>query len=248
MATSHFRDALPPSRSAAFGTALVVALALLPFAVRGAVVAWFAQSYVAQSAYKLPLLAAPVGWRLFADNRRGWNAWWPVREPLPGRRTVAMAVGFAAAFVGAAIVTVANLAPVLGIDPAVLREHLDRRFALNPFVVCVVAVYLFSINAGLEELHYRAWLDRELSRRLGNAVGIGTSAVLFALLHVFVFAGMPGAGLLPQTLLVAALTMAGAAWSWLSRRPGGIHAAWLSHGLTDVGVLAWGLWWLGYFE
>jgi hypothetical protein len=48
-------------------------------------------------------------------------------------------------------------------------------------------------------------------------------------------------------LLFVALLLIAVVWSLLARRPGGIHAAWLSHAMTDAGLLTWGLFWLGYF-
>ena len=55
------------------------------------------------------------------------------------------------------------------------------------------------------------------------------------------------AGAAVLALVFVSLWIAGASWSLIARRPGGIHAAWLSHGLTDSGLLTWGLLWLGYF-
>jgi hypothetical protein len=57
---------------------------------------------------------------------------------------------------------------------------------------------------------------------------------------------MTGATPLVLWLVFASLFIAGVSWSLIARRPGGIHAAWLSHGLTDAGLLTWGLFWLGY--
>ena len=72
------------------------------------------------------------------------------------------------------------------------------------------------------------------------------SASAFASMHLLIFRGMPGATAGPQAVVFASLALAGLFWSYLARRPGGIHAAWLSHGLTDALLLTWGLRWLGY--
>jgi len=227
-------------------TGLLVVLAALPFVAKWATLG--ASGYAAQSLYKLLQLAAPVGWRWKVDGKRGLAAWWPVDEPLPSARTWGVAVGVAALLAGSAIVAVPLLAARLDVDPRQLRTALDARFALTPWRAAGIVLYLLTINAALEELHFRAWLDREFSARWGNAAGIGLSAFLFAAMHVFIFVGMPGAGPPELALLFVALAIAAVAWSLIARRPGGIHAAWLSHGLTDAGLLTWGLFWLGYFS
>ncbi|MFV2069965.1 MAG: hypothetical protein ACC645_23610 [Pirellulales bacterium] len=48
--------------------------------------------------------------------------------------------------------------------------------------------------------------------------------------------------------VVLGLFAAGVVWSGITRLSGGIHAAWLAHGLTDAGLLTWGLFYLGYLE
>ncbi len=65
-------------------------------------------------------------------------------------------------------------------------------------------------------------------------------------MHSLIFLGLPG---FPIPLVIIAgvsLAAAGAVWSAILRMRGGIHAAWLSHALTDAILLTWGLMWLGY--
>ena len=111
----------------------------------------------------------------------------------------------------------------------------------------IVVVFLTSINSALEELHFRAWLDPELSRRFGDSAGIVASAAAFGAMHVLIFANMRDVTPVVLGLVFLALFAMGTAWSMLARRPGGIHAAWFSHALTDAGLLTWGLYWLDYF-
>src|SRR5262249_18100941 len=132
--------------------------------------------------------------------------------------------------------------------PAVLRENLDTQFAMTPWRAAAIVAYLAVANSALEELHSRAWLDRELSARWGNAAGMLASAATFGAMHLFIFTSAKG--VTPPTLaaIFGALVVMGLLWSGLMRRPGGIHAAWFCHGLTDAGFLTWGLFWLGYFS
>ena len=226
---------------------LVLLLAGLPFLVKWASLMLGASGYFWQSAYKLPQLAGPVLWRHRREGYRGLASWWPVDQPLPSLATWGLGVGIATMLTGTAIVAVTSLAPQMGIEPDVLRAGLDKKFAMTPWRAAAVVMYLFTVNAGLEELHFRAWLDGQLSASLGDLSGIGGSAIAFAAMHVFIFSGLDGVSFSVLLLLFLALWIAGVSWSLLARRPGGIHAAWLSHGLTDAGLLTWGLFWLGYF-
>jgi membrane protease YdiL (CAAX protease family) len=226
----------------------VLGLAAVPFLVRFGLEATGLTGYGWQSLYKVALLGVPLYWRRWVDRQTGWAVLWPVDEQLPGRNTVAIAIGAAAVLAGTAILGVLVVAPSSGLDldPQALRRGFDEKFTLTPARAIVIVLYLFTFNAALEELHYRAWLDRELSTRLGNAAGITISAALFAAMHLFIFADMPSTTPFVLILIFAALVIAGVAWSLIMRRPGGIHAAWLSHGLTDAGLLTWGLFWLDY--
>ena len=226
---------------------LLFCLAILPFAAKVLVVASGRTGYLVQSTYKALQAAAPIGWRR-RFGHRGLDCLWPVREPLPAASTWALAVLVAAALAGAAIAAVSVAAGRLGIDPAVLKTQYDAKFSLTPLKAAGIVAYLFTLNAALEELHFRAWLDREIAARFGHPAGIAVSASAFAAMHLGIFAGMEGATPIVLGLVFIGLLIAGVSWSLIARRPGGIHAAWLSHGLTDAGLLTWGLFWLGYFK
>jgi len=236
------------SRDAVGPLWLLILFVLLSPLAKVAAIGFGASSYLFQSAYKPFQLFAPVVWRRKIDRRTLLCSFWPFDEPLPSTATWLIAVGTAAALAGSAIATVLLLAGPLGIEPAQLREQFDQKFDMTSAKAVAVVFYLFTINAALEELHFRAWFDRELASRFGDTVGIGVSAIVFSAMHLFIFAGMDGVTPSMMVLLFVALAIAGVAWSLIARRPGGIHAAWLSHGLTDAGLLTWGLFWLGYFS
>jgi membrane protease YdiL (CAAX protease family) len=226
---------------------LLCLLAAFPFSARWLTDLFGLPIHVGQVSYKLLLLVAPLWWRRRFEGR-GWLAClWPVDEPRPNAKTWLLAVASAAVLAGGAIFLIPILAEPLGIQRDALRMQFDLRFELTPVRAAIVVAYLFTINAALEELHYRAWLDRELSARFGNAIGIVASAVVFSALHMFIFAPMEGVTLPVLALIGVALFIAGSVWSLLARHPGGIHAAWLSHGLTDAGLLTWALFWLRYY-
>jgi membrane protease YdiL (CAAX protease family) len=138
------------------------------------------------------------------------------------------------------------LLPLWLLDPQIIRNGFDERFAVCPLAAVLVVVFLSFINAALEELHFRAWLDRELSLRMGNVMGVGISAAAFGSMHALIFLGLPGFPLSLVAFAVLGLMICGICWSLLMRKPGGIHAAWWSHGLADALLLGWGLHWLGY--
>jgi membrane protease YdiL (CAAX protease family) len=224
---------------------LIYLLAALPFAARAVTDVFGLPIHYGQVSYKLLLLIAPLWWRRRYDGRRWLACFWPIDEPLPNAATWLMAVASAAVLAGGAIFLIPLLAGPLGIEAVALGGEFTRRFDLTPLRAALIVAYLFTINAALEELHYRAWLDRELSARFGSPAGIIASAAIFSALHMFIFAPMAGVTLPVLVLIGVALFLAGALWSLLARRRGGIHAAWLSHGLTDAALLTWGLFWLG---
>jgi membrane protease YdiL (CAAX protease family) len=228
------------------GGALLVVLAMLPFAAKLGAMALGPQNYLAQSLYKVFQVFAPVYWRKRFQDRRGLALVWPIEEPWPSVTTWMWAVVIAAALVIFAMGAILVLSGPLGLDPRELRAQMDARFDMTPLRAIVVVLYLLSINAAIEELHFRAWLDREISIRWGSRAGIIASAMAFGVMHTLIFLGMKGVSAVAMVLVCLALVIAGACWSLLMRRQGGIHAAWLCHGLTDAGLLTWGLHWLGY--
>ena len=113
-------------------TWLLITLALAPLAAKIVSLAWLANNYAAQSAYKVFQLAAPIGWRRAVDGRRGLAMLWPVEQPRPGAGTCALAIAIAAASVATAAIVVPALAAQLGVSPTSLREDFDARFAMTP--------------------------------------------------------------------------------------------------------------------
>lgn len=224
---------------------LLLLLAALPFGIKGLTLFLGATGYGLQSAYKLVQLVAPAWWR-YAAGERGSAIIWPSREPMPSVRLLFAAVSVAVGFSVIAAALITTFAPALGVDPATLRAGYDQRFAVSGMGALGVVVFLSFLNSALEELHFRVWLDRELSKRAGNIVGIAVSALAFACMHGFIVLGLPNVPPVVLLPMVMGLAIVGACWSVLVRRPGGALAAWISHGLTDALFLGWGLFWLGY--
>ncbi len=220
-------------------------LAALPFGIKAATMFFGATGYSLQSLYKIAQLLVPAGWR-YAHGERGLSIVWPIREPRPSVRLLCAAVGVSVAFSGAAIIAVLLLAPVLGLDPTALRSGYDARFAVSGVGAVAVVLFLSFLNSALEELHFRVWLDRELSKRTSDRIGIAVSAIAFGSMHGLIFLGLPQIPPFLIAFAAACLILPAVAWSLMLRRPGGIYAAWISHGLTDAILLGWGLFWLGY--
>ena len=233
----------PPATGPLSGLLLLIAV---PFVFKAAVLQTGMTGYAAQSSYKLAQLAAPVYWRWNYGKKHGWALLWPLDESWPSTGVWLKAALLALLLAATAIVSVLLLAGPLRLDPNQLKAGMDAKFALTPILAIAIVAYLFTFNAAMEELHFRAWIDQELHARFGSLAGMLASAALFAAMHLFIFADLPVATPAVLALVFGALALSGVAWSWLLRHPGGIHAAWLSHGLTDAALLTWGLFWLGY--
>ncbi len=223
----------------------ILLLASLPFALKG-VTLWFGfTGYLAQSAYKILQLLIPLVWR-FGRGERGFSVAWPVRDGYPFLRLLNLGVLLALIIAGIAIAGIVYVGPAWGLEPRVIRAAYDQRFDVSGVAAIAVVLFLSFVNSALEELYFRVWLDRELTKRIGHILGISISAFAFGAMHGFILFGLPGIPLECIIAMVLGLTLAGICWSLLIRRPGGVYAAWLSHGLTDALLLTWGLFWLGY--
>ncbi|MDD3896441.1 MAG: CPBP family intramembrane metalloprotease [Candidatus Peribacteraceae bacterium] len=220
----------------------ILLLAALPFLVK--IAALGTTGYALQSLYKLAQLGIPVTWRL--KKKRGMHVLWPFDEPRP-----ALLGWMTGALLGCALALMGIIAIQIGtgfglVDPVSIRAGFDQRFTVHAPLAVAIVLFLSTLNAALEELHFRAWLDRELSALCGNAAGIGISALAFGGMHILIFWGMPWFSLQAILMIAGALALAGAVWSALARMRGGIHLAFFSHAVTDVLLLTWGLFWLGY--
>ena len=224
--------------------ALLLFLAALPFGIKAVTMASGATGYVLLSGYKIAQVLSPVAWRI-AKGERGPEALWPAQRR-PSGFLLALGAATGVAFGLGAIAAASVLVPASGMQPSDVRDGFDRAFEVDGYGALAVAAFLAFANSAIEEAHFRLWLDRELSERLGDAAGIALSALAFGAMHGFIFLGMPAMPLPLAAVAVAALVLAGTCWSALARRPGGFYAAWLSHGLCDALLLTWGLFWLGY--
>ena len=218
---------------------------ILPFLAKAGVLFLGFTGYSAQSLYKVFQLAVPCVWR-YRQGARGVRIFWPVEEPLPSWKIWSIGTLISVILAGSAIVATITLAPLWELDPHILRQGFDARFTVGPVAAVIVVLFLSFLNSALEELHFRAWLDQELSQIAGNVIGIGISAMAFGGMHMLIFFGLPDLPLILIALAAIGLAIGGVCWSLLMRQPGGIHAAWWSHGLTDALLLGWGLHWLGY--
>ena len=227
------------------GGAVLVFGIVLPFLLKGLALATGVTGYFLQSVYKLAQLGVPWSWRWKIDGYHGMSILWPVREPRPPWRTMVTATIVALVTSGTAIGSILVLGPTLGLDPASVRAGLEERFSITPTTAIALVLFLAVANSGLEELYFRYWMDREISKRYGAVVGVSVSALLFGWTHVLIFYGQTSLTGTHMALLVSALVVAGIAWSLILRMKGGLYGAWWSHCLNNLILMSWGLEWLG---
>lgn len=223
----------------------LLSFAAAPFIVKAFTMAFVAKGYGLQSLYKFAQIFVVLAWRR-AHGEKGFSIAWPIHEAKPSFSLLGMAIGSGVLFGFAAIVAVRALTPIYGMDPTVIRAGFDNTFAVDGIFALVVCAFLAFINSAIEEMHFRVWLDGEVSKRIGDACGIAVSSVAFGAMHGFVLWGFPTMPTSMSALILCCLIGAGTCWSLMVRRTGGIYAAWISHGLTDAILLMWGLFWLGY--
>lgn len=226
--------------------AVLLLLAALPFGVKATTMLVLgASTYGLQSLYKVAQVLSPAAWR-YAHGERRWRIFWPTGEPRPSAPLLGVGVLSGILFGCGAVVGALLFARAFGLDPATLRAGFDANFDVDGAGALGVAVFLSFANSAIEEMHFRVWLDKEVSKRWGNAAGIALSAAAFAAMHGFILLGFPTMPAILGAIVTCCLAFAGACWSFMVRRPGGLYAAWISHALCDAVLLGWGLFWLGY--
>lgn len=224
----------------------ILALASLPFIAKGAVLYVGLSGYVLQSLYKVLQLLIPTIWRYTQGSKRGIAIFWPVDIVFPPLRTIIIATGIGLLLPCIAISGIYILQPYLHIDPSVIRASFDERFTVDAIGAISVALFLATANAALEELHFRHWMNGELLKYMKPLYGYLISSTLFAAMHMLIFTGLDTIPSLLINLAIFGIFIIGMLWSFLSRLPGGIHAAWWSHCLNNIILMSWGLYWLRY--
>ena len=137
-------------------------------------------------------VAAPVGWRRTVDQPARAVVLWPIDQPWPRPGTWARRWRLPRSPSGWPRSRCRRWPATWASKRPRSAKKWMQSFTSLPRRAVAVVVFLTALNSALEELHFRAWLDPELSRRFGNAVGITTSAAAFAGMHLFIFADMRG--------------------------------------------------------
>jgi membrane protease YdiL (CAAX protease family) len=169
------------------------------------------------------------------------------RDLRPSRPT-AGGLWLAAAF--AVLVTAFLFAVYFGVlahDERVLKAapliHAKlREFGLDsPGGFIAAALFLSAAHSLLEEYYWRWFVFGRMKHLIPVAAAAVVSSLGFMAHHVVILATyFPGQFwrlALPLSLCVA---VGGLVWAWIYHRSGSIYAAWLSHALIDLAVMAVG--------
>jgi len=188
------------------------------------------------AASKLWILIVPLWW-WFAVARA---------EPRRIRRGGSMRV---ASIVGVVLGVALSAAIILGY--LLLGRHLIDRgeFAAaaevsgfaDPMRFVVLAAYICTINALLEEIVWRWFVFRRVEEFLPaghGGVAVVLSAILFSIHHAVALA--PQFGVVATVLGTIGVFVGGVAWSWCYLRFRSIWPGYLSHVIVDITVFSLG--------
>lgn len=202
---------------------------------------WFAPTagtWVGQAAYaltKLWILAVPLYWLLVVE--KGTLSWSPARR---GGFGPAIALGLLIS----AVIVAAYLMFQDWIDPQTVREAAERSGIATPARYIGLAIYIFTINAVLEEYVWRWFVFRQCEKivsAMGGLIAVLLSAMFFTIHHILALAAQFE---WKVTLLGSiGVFVGGAVWSWCYLRYRSIWPGYVSHAIVDgvIFVIGWRL-------
>lgn len=193
-------------------------------------------------------MAGYVGGKLVQFAFPAVYVWLVARQDLRVGEVTRRGLGMGAAFAGVvAVLLFAVYFGVLAGDAAIVkaapRIHAKLRgFGLDsPGGFVLAAVFLSLIHSLFEEYYWRWFAFGRLKRLVPVGAAIGLSSLGFMAHHVVVLGTfMPERFwrlAVPCSLGVA---VGGVAWAWIYHRSGSLAAAWLSHALIDLAIMAIG--------
>jgi membrane protease YdiL (CAAX protease family) len=167
-----------------------------------------------------------------------------LRPALPGARGLAVGAGFGL-LVGVGILGLyaawPRHSPLVATTPEKVYQKLREFHCDTPARFVALALFLSVGHSLLEEYYWRWFVFGRLRRYLALPRAVVLSAVGFMLHHVVVlavyFPGRFWTLALPFSLGVA---VGGAVWALLYERTRSLYAAWVSHMLIDLAIMAVG--------
>jgi len=95
--------------------------------------------------------------------------------------------------------------------------------------LCVYLIFsIFMIGFG-EEFFWRGFIQQKLSEHISANIAIWITAVLFSLIHFYIFTLLP---IKAGTIFLLLIAIAGIAWGYLLKYFGNIWPSAISHGIT----------------
>jgi uncharacterized protein len=228
------------TRRASRGGAALMLLLLVPVPTISVIVAMWheatAGTAVGEGVYlagKVWIAALPLIWLLFVE--RGRLSWSP-----PRRGGFGFGVASGLAISAAIVLTWFVLGDAL-IDRQTVRDAAEAAGFDEPMRFVLLAVYLCTINALIEEYVWRWFCFRQCERLTGawgGGAAVILSAMFFTLHHILVLAALFGSAV---TIIGSiGVFVGGCVWSYCYLRYRSIWPGFVSHVIVDVAILAIG--------
>ena len=180
----------------------------------------------------LVLTAVPFLWYLLSGRRdSGFLQWIGLRptQSVPIKAMTAILVGFALA----TLLPYWYLYRTGSLTYSGFTLDAYRRTGWSVQTVLVILVWAVLQTSLSEEIFFRGFLCKRLSRALGWKAGNAVQAVLFGLIHL---PAVWGKGVFPALVVVLLTGGIGYALGWLSQRKaeGSILYGWCIHGAVNI--------------
>ena len=116
-----------------------------------------------------------------------------------------------------------------------LRAKLIDFHADTPGRFLVLALFIATVHALLEEYYYRWFIFNGLKDHLAPSPAVVLSSLAFMGHHVIVLANYLRPG--PVVVFSLCIAMGGAVWAWIYHQKGSLLGPWLSHLLIDTAIM-----------
>lgn len=120
------------------------------------------------------------------------------------------------------------------------KEKLSELGASSPVAMLLIASFYAFLHSGLEEIYWRAFVFREMAKRMPSSIALLVSSIGFMAHHIIVLAKYFGYSSPLTYLCSAGVAIGGFWWGWLALKSNSLIPGWISHAIVDAAIFGVG--------
>lgn len=120
------------------------------------------------------------------------------------------------------------------------KEKLSELGASSPVTMLIIASFYAFLHSGLEEIYWRAFVFRELAKRMPSSIALLVSSIGFMAHHIIVLSKYFGYSSPLTYVCSAGVAIGGIWWGWLALRSNSLIPGWISHAIVDAAIFGVG--------